>query len=47
MTLTEMQRVQALDRLAIIRPHREEGVCQREIARVSQISLRTVQRLSP
>ncbi|BCL84704.1 DDE-type integrase/transposase/recombinase [Ktedonobacteria bacterium brp13] len=44
MPLTEMQSVQALERLAIIRPHFEDGVCQTEIARVHQISLRTVQR---
>ena len=41
--LTEAQRVQALGRFAIIRPHVEEGVCQTELARVHQIPLRTVQ----
>jgi len=44
MTLTEMQRLQALERFAIIRPHLEDSVCQTEISRVHQISLRTVQR---
>ncbi|GLV53147.1 hypothetical protein KDH_00020 [Dictyobacter sp. S3.2.2.5] len=34
----------AWERFAIIRPHLEEGVCQTEIARVHQLSLRTVQR---
>lgn len=40
----EKQRLQAWERFEIIRPHFEEGVCQTEIARGSQISLRTVQR---
>lgn len=44
MTLTEMQRGQAVGRFAMIRPYIEDGVCQREIARVHQLSLRTVQR---
>ena len=41
--LTEAQRVQALKRFAVIRPHFEEGVCQTELARVHQIPLRTLQ----
>lgn len=35
---------QAVQRYHVIRPHFEEGVCQTEIARVSGIPLKTVQR---
>ena len=42
--LGEKQGMQAWERLAINRPHVEEGVCQTEIARGSQLSRRTVQR---
>lgn len=44
MASMEEQRLQALHRFEIIRPSVEEGVCQTEIARVSGIPLKTVQR---
>jgi len=42
--LTETQRIQALERFALIRPHIEEGVCQTELSRVQHIPLKTLQR---
>jgi transposase-like protein len=43
-TLSEAQRVQALERFAILRPALEEGVPQTQIARTHQLPLSTVQR---
>jgi putative transposase len=43
-TLSEAQRVQALERFAILRPALEEGVPQTQIARMHDLSLSTVQR---
>lgn len=41
--LSEAQRTQALERLAIIRPALEEGVSQAQVARTHQIAPSTVQ----
>ena len=43
-TLSEVQRVQALERFAILRPALEEGVPQTQIARLHDLPLSTVQR---
>src|SRR5712692_6060419 len=43
-SLSEAQRVQALERFTIIRPALEKEITQAEVARAHQISLRTVQR---
>lgn len=44
-TLTERQRTRALARFAVIRPHLEERVPLTALARTSQLSVRTFQRL--
>lgn len=44
-TFTERQRMRALARFALIRPHLEERVALTTLARNSQLSVRTLQRL--
>ena len=42
-SLSESQRAQALERLAIIRPALEEGVSQAQVARTRKLAPSTVQ----
>ena len=43
-TLSEAQRVLAMERFSLLRPVLEEGVSQAEVARLHHLPLRTVQR---
>lgn len=42
-TLSEAQRMQALERFAIIRPALEEGVSQAQVARTQKLAASTIQ----